>query len=588
MRQNLLAFTVVALMIFGTSDIHAQSTIDVAKFTRLENDLTARVTRPVKDTDEGKLCALIRVITTLRDIEFKADALGIVKQEKHNGEIWLYIPYGARSMSFSHDGYFPLFYQYSDKIEEGMVYELRLKSYSSMETAAASNAHTQLFVLSHNPDEASVFIDDMEVKSENGVFAAMMSKGTHTYKVAAEQFDTQEGEFELGNELVRVDATLRPQFGQFELFTLPAEGFDVYLNNENVGKSPYKSERLTPGKYNVRIEKEKFYPIDTVLNIEKGVTSTLTCTLTSFSDSLFYNRRFGGRKLSIGVQAGYMMPTISTSSGGGFTGSPINYSFADPTENADYKSTSGFTVGVFGDLRLYKNLYLMFGVDYTCIKYRNSISGTLNDHIVQTTSSTVARGTTDFSYKEDYTLHNIEIPVMASYRFVLTRVASLHVNAGPFIGYGLSAKMKLSGSQDSYGEYFLRYGNQADYSTPIGTFNYNEICSGDIDLYGKENSVSKIVESGAGVGNTNLSEYSFSESPLNRLNYGLKFGAVYELKGFRLGLNYSLMLSNMANKDYWESTRIPVFNGQTGGNNMSGYKQRAHTLEIKLGYVFRY
>lgn len=284
MRQTLLVFT-VALMILGISETHAQSTIDVVKFTRFDNDLTARVTRPVKDTDKGK----------------------------------------------------------------------------------------------------------------------------HTYKVIAEQFDSQEGDFELNNELVRINATLRPQFGQIELFTLPVEGFDIYLNGENVGKSPYKSERLEPGKYNIRVEKEKFYPIDTILAVERATTSTVTYTLTSFADSLFYNRRLGGRKISIGVQAGYMMPTISTSSGGGFTGSPINYSFSDPTEDADYKSMSGFTVGIFGDFRLYKNLYLMSGINYTNIKYKNAISGTLSNHIVQTTSSSVAQGTTGFSYKEEFLLSTIHI-----------------------------------------------------------------------------------------------------------------------------------------------------------------------------------
>lgn len=587
MKQILLFFT-IALAVLGVSpDIHAQSTLDVDKFTRLENDLTARITHPVKDTDEGKLCALIRVVTNLKGIEFRADALGIVKQEQHNGEIWLYVPYGASSMSFNHEGYFPLLYQYDDRIEEGTVYELRLKSYTSVETASAGNANTQMFVLSHNPDEASVFIDGMEVKSKNGVFAAMMSKGKHTYKVMAEQYTTQEGNFEIANELVRVDAMLEPLFGQFELFTLPATGFDIYLNGEAVGVSPYKSERLEPGDYKIRIEKEKYYPIDTVLRVKRGVTSSVTYRLTSFADSLFYNRRLGGRKLSVGVQAGYMFPHISASSGGGFTGSPINYSFADPTENADYKSATGFTAGVFGDIRLYKNLYLMFGVDYSYLSYKNSISGTLSDHIVSTTTSAVYKGQTDFNYKEDYTLHTIEIPVMASYRFVLTRTASLHLNAGPFISYGISAKMKLSGSQDSYGNVYTRYGNTV-IDKPVGTFNRNDIYSGNIDLYGKNNGFTYTTESSAGLGYDTKMKYDFAKSPLKRFNYGFKLGAVYELKGFRLGVNYSLMLSNMANKEYWESTRIPVFNGQVGDNNMSGYKQHANMLEIKLGYVFRY
>ena len=48
------------------------------------------------------------------------------------------------------------------------------------------------------------------------------------------------------------------------------------------------------------------------------------------------------------------------------------------------------------------------------------------------------------------------------------------------------------------------------------------------------------------------------------------------------------MLSNMANKDFWEGTRIPVMNGMVGDNTMSGYKQRINSIEVKLGYVLRY
>lgn len=74
---RLILLLVMALFITAFSK--AQSTMDVSKFTRLDNDLTARITKPVRDNDEGKLCALIRVITNLKDIEFRADALGISK-----------------------------------------------------------------------------------------------------------------------------------------------------------------------------------------------------------------------------------------------------------------------------------------------------------------------------------------------------------------------------------------------------------------------------------------------------------------------------------------------------------------------------
>ena len=55
MNQKRTLLTVVMALLFAI-DITAQSTMDVAKFTRMDQDLTARVTKPVTDNDEGKLC----------------------------------------------------------------------------------------------------------------------------------------------------------------------------------------------------------------------------------------------------------------------------------------------------------------------------------------------------------------------------------------------------------------------------------------------------------------------------------------------------------------------------------------------------
>ena len=53
------------------------------------------------------------------------------------------------------------------------------------------------------------------------------------------------------------------------------------------------------------------------------------------------------------------------------------------------------------------------------------------------------------NYRENYTLNLIEAPILASYRIVLTKAGSLHLNLGPYISYGLSAKLKLSGATET-------------------------------------------------------------------------------------------------------------------------------------------
>ena len=586
MKQSVLKSLLVLLMA-ATSIVaaDAQKTMDVSKFTRLDNDLMARVTKPVRDKDEGKLCALIRVVTNLTDLEVRADALGIVQQEKHSGEIWLYVPYGARSLSFSHEGYFPLLYQYSLPIEEGTVYELDLASFDTNSEAMQHNANTQLFVLTHSPENATVYIDGVEVPSEYGVFAAMMSKGEHSYKVSADQYADETGDFDLQDQTIRRTATLAPLFGSFQIFTLPDNGFDIFVNGEKAGVSPFKSGKLEPGSYRIRIDKDDYYAVDTLIRLREGDDKELTIKLTSREDSLFYDRVMGGRDISFGVNVGYLFPSVSSTSSGMFTGSPINYSLGDERENISYSSQTGFTIGGIVDIRLYKNFYLKTGLNYIMYKYSNKFNQTISDAVVFANEDEVWKGDVENNYNEDYTLQFIEIPIMASYRYVLTKKSSLHLNVGPYVSYGLSAKMKTSGTSESSGSIYTRYGTYVMQTSYKKYSNMSTHMNADFDLYSKTHEFTAVREGGIGQGYSE--RYSSDASPYKRLNLGLKAGVTYELRGFQLSLGYNLQLTNMGQSKFWEGQRIPIINGQVAGNNMSGYKHRIHSFEIKLGYIFR-
>jgi hypothetical protein len=148
--------------------------------------------------------------------------------------------------------------------------------------------------------------------------------------------------------------------------------------------------------------------------------------------------------------------------------------------------------------------------------------------------------------------------------------------------------MKLSGSSECDGLIHAKFSNIVNYDQSIGDFHTSYHLDGEFDMYSDKLGFQKTTESGSGLNLNSNSDYDFDSSPYKKFNYGLKFGVAYELRGFQLGIGYSLQLSNMANEDFWESNRVPIFNNQVGANNMSGYKHRVHALEIKLGYIFRY
>ena len=212
---------------------------------------------------------------------FEPDALGIVARENKPGEIWLYVPRGARRISIMHEKYGVLRnYFYPDIIEKAVAYEMELSAGDGTEPVAA-DTNMQLLVMRPEPATADIYIDDEKMPTEKGLFTATMKKGTHTYRVEAPMYAPDAGIIDLGSEQKIMSVTLKPRFGYMEIFSLPEEDANVYIDNELVGKTPYKSDRLPLRDYRVKVEKDLFFPQDTLLTVSPGATTGYTFKLVS-------------------------------------------------------------------------------------------------------------------------------------------------------------------------------------------------------------------------------------------------------------------------------------------------------------------
>ena len=86
-KRLLLLFIVLLFICPAIPVLAQQGKINVASFQRMESDITARVTAPKRDQN-GEVCALIRIVTNVKDLMFEPDALGITARENKTGEIW--------------------------------------------------------------------------------------------------------------------------------------------------------------------------------------------------------------------------------------------------------------------------------------------------------------------------------------------------------------------------------------------------------------------------------------------------------------------------------------------------------------------
>lgn len=302
------------------------------------------------------------------------------------------------------------------------------------------------------------------------------------------------------------------------------------------------------------------------------------------------NFGIGGRAISFGISAGYLFPNIINSSGGDFTGSVVNYALGDNRENASYKSSGGFNIGLFADIRIYKNFYLKPGVEFTHYKYKNYFSGDVEIFTLGDTKNYYFKGNAQNQYQESYTFNEIEIPVIASYRIPVTKISHLQINIGPTIRYGLSAKMKISGNTDAnkMGSYKIVNNQRTDivYSQGLTTsLNYSG--SGELNLYKSRMKYSETCSDEFLTNGVIPKDCDLEDSPLKKLNFGARLGVSYEYAGISFGMEYNIMLSNAANEKYWNSERWRIFD-KGADVLMSGYKQRNNYFSVKIGYTFRY
>jgi hypothetical protein len=291
----------------------------------------------------------------------------------------------------------------------------------------------------------------------------------------------------------------------------------------------------------------------------------------------------GGRKLSFGLSAGVVMPSISTASDGTFNGSAVNYALANSQENASYRTNTGFSINAFADIHLWRNLYLQAGLGISHYTYKNEFEADGVERSFPQTAYVYLKGRTQNHYNEDYSLTMFEVPVLASYRFPITKRSHVQLNLGPVVSYGMNAKLKLKGNTDSETLKTYKVATDEVFKNDYSSVHYEG--SGEFDLFGKSVDYLEKHEELGGI-DVNRSQ-TLDDSPLSRLNAGLRAGAAFEIHGIGFGVEYTYMLTNMANKKFWDGDRWKIFSQQAPAT-MMGYKERHHYLGVKVSYTFRY
>ena len=180
------------VLLFSLAGVMRSQQLSVKSFNVADGDIQA-LKDAVMDSN-GQKCALIKVGIALDGVKFADN--GVVKVVPMPGEYWVYLAKNISMMKIYHNFYTPLtvnFYDYGiGRVEAGTTYIMTLEK-----PQTATVLQYQTLNIRFSPSTATVLVDNKFVKSSNGTASAKFPVGQHSYVVACDGYESEEGTVKL-------------------------------------------------------------------------------------------------------------------------------------------------------------------------------------------------------------------------------------------------------------------------------------------------------------------------------------------------------------------------------------------------------
>jgi formylglycine-generating enzyme required for sulfatase activity len=315
MTTNLQRLIITIFLFLVVFEVNSQSLV-VKSFRKLETDQNARMVSPKTDQN-GKKCAIIKVVTSQTGFVFDFGMIGnAIATEQHTGELWIWVPAGARKVTISHQQLGVLRdYQFDIDIEEATVYEMVLTT-GKVTTVVEEQIASQFLVINTIPTGADVYIDDNA--SGQTTYQKELSLGKHTYRISRDMYLPTAGTVILtADKKETLNLTLKPDFGTLKITTSPDGGAAVSIDGVATEKTtPCTIEQLKSGEHSVTLRLEMYKTATEKINIQAGGNHNLPVSLTPTYAQITVNTDpasdiyVAGEKKGNGAWSGKLLPGI--------------------------------------------------------------------------------------------------------------------------------------------------------------------------------------------------------------------------------------------------------------------------------------
>ena len=235
--------------------------------------------------DNNLPMALIKISTEnitaeeRRRITFKGNLATYFDVRLQPSEIYLYI--SARVATFieiHHPDYGKTEFILPFDLDDFCGYEMVLQYVPLVVNSNVAQRNNYLTITSDQPN-ASIYIDDQYVSDG---FKSLEIGTTHTWRIDCDLYHTESGTVMITEgEPITIEKKLRPAYGFINIKSEPESDAVVFINNKKVGTTPYQSDKMASGTYNIRVVKDMYKTTEQTFTITDENTTNAVVKLSA-------------------------------------------------------------------------------------------------------------------------------------------------------------------------------------------------------------------------------------------------------------------------------------------------------------------
>ena len=249
-------------VLFDTYAQQNNSRLNVKSLKLIENDTEA--SRTMKKDKNGDKCALIKIQTPNMNeaernrLQFQADMGTFVYDDKTAvGEVKIFLTEGCKTLIIMHPDYGKLNYAMPLALEGWKTYEMVLMA--DKDDAAAPKTislNSNYVIINVTPKDALINVDGK--LCTNGKVTLTVDE-PHHLEVSHRFYHTYESEIHASaTEKLKYDVNLAPAHGWLKIDSKPESGAIVLIDGERKGMTPFTSDTLPSGEYEVKLMKDMY------------------------------------------------------------------------------------------------------------------------------------------------------------------------------------------------------------------------------------------------------------------------------------------------------------------------------------------